>query len=305
MGSGSSALLPATGFGLVTLIFAVTQPLVLAGLPFVLLIVAYGPQSGKSAAAAVVVITLALVGNRSGVWWFERSWPLLVGGSFVWTVGWRPRWSFTAQALAALGLATAAVTIFMAARPGAWLDLDASMAARATRATAAASGLLGDRADDAVRAVMDTVAALQVAVFPAMLGLSTISALGLAVIVRGWLGGEPGRAIEPLRNFNFNDHLVWIWLIGLALIVAPIGEIAARVGSNAVLFMGLLYVVRGAAVLLSLVGGISVIMGLVGGLVALLIYPLLALLLLVALVVGLGDTWLNIRGRLKSQESDL
>ena len=147
---------------------------------------------------------------------------------------------------------------------------------------------------------MQEVAVLQVAVFPALLGLSSLGALGIAVSVHGWLAGGAGERFEPLREFRFNDHLVWIWLVGLVMIVAPVGEVGARIGGNAVFFMGLLYILRGAAVLLSLIGGISVMMGVVGGVIALLIYPLLVLLLAVSLLVGLGDTWLNVRGRLKT-----
>ena len=292
------------GFVLITLAFAVTQPFVLVGFPLALLLVAQGRPSGKATAVTVVIVILGVLGTRSGIWWFERGWALLIGGSFVWFVALRPTWSFLAQALGALALGTAVAGMVLMGSPGAWIDLDAEMASRAASAAAAATTILGEGADARLAELVQKVTALQVNVFPALLGLSSIGALGLAVTMRGWLDKGLSRVFEPLRNFRFNDHLVWIWLAGLALILAPIGDIAARVGSNAVLFMGLLYVVRGAAVILSLVGGISVVMGVVGGVIVLLIYPLFAFLLMLTLLVGLGDTWLNVRSRVRANKDD-
>ncbi|HSG82829.1 MAG TPA: hypothetical protein VLC48_11290, partial [Gemmatimonadota bacterium] len=74
--------------------------------------------------------------------------------------------------------------------------------------------------------------------------------------------------------------------------------------SNAVFFMGALYVLRGLAVLLSLVGGISVAAAVLAGAVAVLISPILALALCAMLVVGLGDTWLNVRDRIRVGEEE-
>ena len=135
-----------------------------------------------------------------------------------------------------------------------------------------------------------------------MLGVSSLGGLGVAVAVRNWLAGDTGKVFGRVRNFRFNDHLVWAWLLGVVLILAPIGHIADRIGGNAVFFMGALYVLRGMAVLLSRVGGIPVAAGIFGGLVALLLYPILALLLAVMLIVGLGDTWLNVRSRLSPRD---
>lgn len=289
------------GFGVVALAFAVTQPLILIGVPLVVLLGAYGPRSMGMAIVVGVVVAMAALGQRSGLWWFERGWPLLLAGTYVLTAASRPSWSFSARALAALGIAVTAVSLIFLASPGAWREVDGSMAARANQAAAAATQLLGGRADGSVRALVARIASLQTALFPALVGLSSLGALGVAVSVRRRLTGFVGREVGGLRGFSFNDHLVWLWLLGLALIVAPAGGIAERIGGNAVVFMGMLYVVRGVAVLLSLVGGISVMAGVVGAVLAVLIYPILALFLGIALIVGLSDTWLNVRGRVKAR----
>ncbi len=304
MSGRRSELVHAVGFGLITLAFAVSQPFVLLGLPLALFLVAWGPRNAWTAALVGGVLAMSFLGDRTGVWWFERGWPLLVAGMYLWASAWRPPWTFSTRALAALGMATVAAAAICVASPMVWLELDASMAERIAEASRALMTLLGDRADETVSSVMRTVVRLQVAVFPAMLGVSSLAALGAAVSLRSWIAGEAGRAFGSLRNFRFNDHLIWLWLLGLVLLLAPLGEIASRIGGNAVLFMGALYVVRGLAVVLSLVGGISMVAGVVGGVVAVLISPILALAMSAMLVIGLGDTWLNLRERARAREEE-
>lgn len=301
MSRGRGDLARLAGFGLVTLALSVTPPLVLVGLPLALMLVAFGPRSMTAALMVGIAVTAAALGDRAGLWWFERGWALLLGGSFVWISDWKSDWGFAAKALAAVWLAATVAALIFVARPAAWLDVNVLITGRANEAAASAVRLLGDRADDTVLALVRRIVALQVAVFPALIGVSSLAALGVVGTVHGWLGGGRTRFGE-LRNFRFNDHLVWVWLIGLALILAPIGGVADRVGGNAVLFMGALYVVRGAAVVLSLVGGISLTVGILGGLVAVLIYPILALLTGAMLIVGLGDTWLNVRARFRARD---
>jgi hypothetical protein len=302
---GRIGLAQAVGFGLISLAFAVTQPFLLLGLPLALFLIAWGPRNAWTAAVVGGVLALSYLGERTGLWWFERGWPLLVAGMFLWASSWRPTWTFSARALAALGMATAAATAICVASPMVWLELDASMAERIAQASRALMTLLGDRADETVSSVMQAVVKFQIAVFPAMLGVSSLAALGAAVSLRGWIAGEAGLAYGSLKNFRFNDQLIWLWLLGLVLLLAPLGEIASRVGGNAVFFMGALYVVRGLAVVLFLVGGISIFAAVVGGTVALLISPILALALSAMLVIGLGDTWLNLRERVRASDVEL
>ncbi len=301
MSSGRGQVGRILGFSAITIVFAVVQPFLLVGVPLALLLIAHGPHGVRSGIIATAILVMAFLGDRSGLWWFERGWALVLAGMFVWTVGWRPTWSFSAQALAALGLTIVAAAMILAISPSVWLDVDALMTARAGQSAQTAAEIVGTSANDMVQTIMQRVVAFQVLVFPALLGVSSIGALGLAVLARAWLRGDTRPVFGMLRSFRFNDHLVWLWLLGLILILAPVGPIAERVGGNAVFFMGALYVLRGMAVLLSLVGGISVMAGVLGGLVAVLVYPILALLLSVTLIVGLGDTWLNVRSRVNRE----
>ncbi|HSG82263.1 MAG TPA: hypothetical protein VLC48_08440, partial [Gemmatimonadota bacterium] len=214
MKSRRSQLARAAGFAAITLAFAVTQPLVLIGIPLALFLVAWGPRVAWTAATVGAILALSFLGERTGVWWFERGWPLLAAGMYLWISAWRPDWSFIARALGALATAATAATVICLASPAVWLELDASMAQRAVQASGAAMNLLGQRADDTLGTLMRKVAAFQTAVFPALLGVSTLGALGLAVSLRGWLAGDASSAFGRLRNFRFNDQLVWLWLTG-------------------------------------------------------------------------------------------
>ena len=70
-----------------------------------------------------------------------------------------------------------------------------------------------------------------------------------------------------------------------------------RTGWNAVAFMGALYALRGAAVV-AFFGGGQTLFGLLALAVALILVA--PVVLTGALVIGLGDTWLDLRGRARA-----
>ena len=134
-------------------------------------------------------------------------------------------------------------------------------------------------------------------VFPALLGLSSMAALGVAWWVYVRLSSGSDQGVGPLRDFRFNDHLVWVFIAGVVLLLTPWEDILARVGANTVVFMGALYALRGAAVILFLSGGLS-LFGYVMLIFGLIFLP--PLVLTGAMVIGIGDTWLDVRRRLRS-----
>jgi hypothetical protein len=85
------------------------------------------------------------------------------------------------------------------------------------------------------------------------------------------------------------------------LAVSPLGEGAARAGYNLLLFMSALYALRGLAVFVFLARGAPTATSIVlGALATLLFYPVV---FTAALLVGLGDTWLDVRGRVVAAAS--
>ena len=141
------------------------------------------------------------------------------------------------------------------------------------------------------------VAQLQAELFPALVALQTLAGLALAAWLLSSFRGhrDPRLTLRPWREFRFNDQLVWLLIAGLALVLLPLGDGAARLGYNAIFFMAVLYALRGVGVFLFVsVGASKLVMLIFGALAAIFLYPLI---LSAAILLGLGDTWLDVRGR--------
>jgi hypothetical protein len=251
------------------------------------------------AGLALGMLGLTTIGGPLGQ--ISRAWALLLGGAFVLVAVWRPGWGVLPRALAAVGAAAAAGGLWVGLSGG-WQPLDTrvreelvAMADRtfeAARQASPESPWVGDLAEAARQ-----MAELQANLFPGLLALQSLAALGLA----SWLVARFRRreadpfTVHPWREFRFNDQLVWLLIVGLALMLLPVGAIATRLGYNAVVFMAALYALRGVGVFLFLsVGASSLFMIVFGTLAAVFLYPLI---LGAAILIGLGDTWLDVRGR--------
>ena len=151
-------------------------------------------------------------------------------------------------------------------------------------------------AEAVLRTMYETMDA-QARLFPALAALGSLAGLGVSwwMYRQVALGEDAG--LRPLREFRFNDHLIWLFIAGLALVLVDAGDAAARAGSNVVTFMGALYVLRGAGVV-AFFGGGQTFFGLVMLVMALLFAA--PVVMAGALVVGLGDTWLDLRGRARA-----
>ena len=154
----------------------------------------------------------------------------------------------------------------------------------------------GDAISPALATAIHETARAQANVFPALMAIASMAGLAVAWWLYVRLRGGGDQAIGPVKHFRFNDHLVWLLIAGLLLLVTRWGDAVARAGSNAVVFMGALYALRGSAVFMFISGGLSVF-----GYVMLAIALVLAapVVLGVAMVVGIGDTWFDVRARLR------
>jgi hypothetical protein len=166
------------------------------------------------------------------------------------------------------------------------------------------------KASDAPR---DTERQLQVLsdagvkVFPALLALESLAALALAWATYHRLGrARLGARLAPLREFRFNDQLVWGLIVGLTIMFLPTLSAFRTAGSNLLVFFGALYTLRGLGVLAWFLAPGAMLGGLTVGFAMLLpIWPALnviavlgfMLLLIAALGLGLGDTWADWRRR--------
>ena len=272
---------------------------VLVAFPFLALTMVLGLRRLPAAVAAIFAVFVAVgIPARGGVWYFERGWAVVLAGWFVvLTMRW-PRSRFFPRALAAVAATTALVGLLLIVRPGAWSMVDWVITEALMRTASFVAQMLIENDPEAYSAADLNTAYERTAqfgrLFPALLGLSSLSGLAVAWWAYVRLSSGSGLGLGPLRDFRFNDHLVWLLLIGLALLVFGAGEGWTSGGGNAVVFMGGLYAMRGAAVLLFLSGGVTglgFLFFLVG---TLFLWPVL---IPGALLLGVGDTWLDLRSR--------
>lgn len=125
--------------------------------------------------------------------------------------------------------------------------------------------------------------------------------IGLSGLLTAWrwyhiLAAAPvGSPPPPFREFAFSDHVVWVLVAGLAGVVAQFqGGVpdAALWPANLLLFSGVLYATRGAAVVRWRTGAWSGPVLLVAAIAVLFLWPFLFTALF---GIGLADTWLDFR----------
>jgi hypothetical protein len=137
-------------------------------------------------------------------------------------------------------------------------------------------------------------AALQAKLYPAMLALASLAALGVAWWAFGRIAQNERSPLAPLREFRFRDELVWLLIIGLVLLALPLNALTTRLGENLLTFMAVLYALRGAAVLVVISGAPGPLGMLLGAVLVVFLYPIV---MAATFLVGLSDTWLDIRAR--------
>jgi hypothetical protein len=289
----------AVGLLAVVFSFSVLRPAVLLAVPTLLLLLVRRQRGGAIFAVAVLATLVLIAGARDSAWFAERAWSLVVAGGFVALTLSVPDWRWSSRAISSVLAAFAIGAVYFLVRDGAWGALDWTISSGvmvSVTTTLDALALLrdGQPMSPAFVATMYEMAEAQASVFPALLGIASMAALGVAWWLTGRLAGAADRGIGTAASFRFNDHLVWIMIGGLVLVVARWGDAVSRIGANAVVFMGALYALRGAGIVMFLSGGLSVAA-----------YVLLAMGLLLAapavlgaaILIGIGDTWLDVRSR--------
>lgn len=281
------------GLTLAVLTFSTVHPGLLVLVPLGLLLLALPPRRPHLVALGLLLVSLAAFGARDMLWYAERGWVLLLGAWFVGLMAAWPGRRFLPRGLAAVGAAAgSAVLVFVVRREG-WHQIDWTLGRAFRQEAATLSAELGGAGVANASEVMTRAADLQAHLYPALLGLGSLAALGMAWwIFRRLAAGES--PLLPLREFRFRDDLVWVLIAGLGLVVLPLGEAALRTGSNVATFMAALYALRGAGVLLALVGTPGPVAWVLAVLTTLLLYPVV---MSMVVLIGLTDTWLDLRTR--------
>ena len=136
--------------------------------------------------------------------------------------------------------------------------------------------------------------------FPALLLLQTMAALGIAWSLYHRLNrSRIGPPLAPIRQFRFNDQLVWGLVVGLAIAFPERLASVRGLGVNLLVFFGVLYALRGLGVFVWFVSQLGPALALLVG-VLLVLTPLVGSVAVVGvlsmmLVLGLGDTWMDWR----------
>lgn len=283
-----------------TLMFSVFGPLVLVLIPFACLVFSSPAKRALPVMAGALGMVVALAGvTRSGLWYVERGWTIILGGCFAAvTLRW-PERKFLPRALLALAISGAGAWAALGLSPRRWAIIDGMVAARLRDGVSTSLEALrvlrdGTPLPGTVITTVFQAAEWQSNLFPAMLGLSSLAALGTAWWIYVRLVRGSGEGLGELRDFRFDDQLVWLLVAGAALFIVQPDGAAGRVGLNLLAFMGALYALRGAGVAVTLTRGVSALGWVLLALAFLLLAPFL---FAAALLIGLSDTWMDIRAR--------
>jgi hypothetical protein len=246
--------------------------------------------------------------------WMARGWVLLLAASFGAVSLWSTATAFFVRSLAAIGLAAAIGFTIALASPGGVSRVKHAVGDELTRrsgesieslhqvtgtarwaAWASKSAMLdevAERSENELRAAPEHAANL----LPALLALESLAALGLAWALYHRLSPvRVGPPLGPLKEFRFNDQLVWGLAVGGTLYLLPPFVEGKNAGLNFLLFFGALYLTRGLGVMAWMSRGRMLFVAVV--LMALLAPPILGVL---AIGLGLGDTWLDWRRRART-----
>jgi hypothetical protein len=281
---------------------SIVRPSVLVAVPLLVLIGMGGVRGGATFVATVLGMLVVLFGPRDGFWYAERAWALVAGGVFAACSMARPAWSLTSRALTSVGGAVLAFAGLLAVRTDAWATVDWTVSDRLMAGFATWLDALtvlrdGQAPSPAlVSAIYRTVEA-QASVFPALLAIETVAALGATWWLYVRIVHRTDDGLGPLARFRFNDHLVWLMIGGLALVTGWASEGVTRIGANIAVFMAALYAVRGLAVGVAVGGGLSLL-----GTTMIVLGMLFAAPAVIgfAVLLGVADTWLDLRERARS-----
>jgi hypothetical protein len=266
------------------------------------------------AALAGLLLAIPASPGREAYTDLARSWGVLVAGALglVCILGWRRQ--FLGRALAAVGIAALIAVIGMSFAPHAAARIEEVFAtdfqlrnsalltksvfgfpgvnlAPAAREWAASRALELQRASGTFAAPL----------YPALLALESLAACALAWgLYHRMSRARLGAALAPFRFFRFSDELIWALVAGMTFTVLPALDALRIVGANLVVFFGALYALRGFGVIAWFYPQPTLGAQLAAGAVAVVLLPVS---LPLAIGLGVTDTWIDWRRRVRTANS--
>lgn len=311
-------LLPQVPLG--DVIFPVQQTLLLF-VPALAVCSLIGWKAGGRAALAVIWIALSVwmliqPAGQAGTGYSEmaRAWSIVLAASFGLVSLFSSTTAFFVRGMSAVGIALAVGLAIALSTPSGIARVQHAGGEEFMRRAAAslnqfqqkwdteqwknltARAPLLQAADDWAADIEREIPKHTTPLLPALLALESLAALGLAWGVYNRLSAvKIGPAMGPLTEFRFSDQIIWALAVGLTLSMLPAFGEGRNAGFNLLLFFGALYAVRGLGVLAWILKGRYLFI-----IVLSLIPQGIFLLGVLALALGLGDTWLDLRRRAKA-----
>ena len=281
-----------------------------------------GWKNGGRISLAVIWVTLAAfllasaVGPPDGQYnWLARGWTLLLAASFGLVSVIVATEAFFPRALSALALATSLGFALVLVSPGGPTRVLNTMAGEYNRRNDQSIASLREvssqpgwkevvakspslqRLTEESEAQLAAIPAWSTILLPALLALESLAALGLGWALYHRMSKVAiGPQLGKIRDFRFNDQLVWGVAVGASIYLLPAFAEGKNAGLNLLLFFGVLYVLRGIGILAWMSRGRMLTYLLVA--LAIFAWPLVTAL---AFGLGLGDTWLDLRARAKAK----
>jgi hypothetical protein len=280
-----------------------------------------GWQKGGSSAlalawAALAGLLLAIPATQGSEAYTDlaRSWGVLVAGALglVCILGWRRQ--FLGRALAAVGIAALIAMIGMAFAPHAASRIEGVFAREFELRNTAALARWAEwfpgvsfapaARDWAARRAIELQSAsgsFAAPLYPALLALESLAACALAWgLYHRMSRARLGAAMAPFRFFRFSDELIWALVAGMTITVLPALDALRAVGANLVVFFGALYALRGFGVIAWFYPQPTLLAQFAASAVAVVLLPVS-----LPLAVGLGvtDTWIDWRRRVRTANS--
>jgi hypothetical protein len=242
-----------------------------------------------------------------------RGWAILLAASFGLVSLWSVATPFFVRGLAAVGISTAVGFLIALAAPSGIARFQHAAGEEFTRRVTStierihqsmdtpewkqlAAKMPGldtwnDESESVMRSMPDRAASL----LPALLAVESLAALALAWGLYQRLSPiKIGPQLSPLTEFRFNDQLIWGAAVGATLCLPAFAD-GRTVGLNLLVFFGTLYLIRGLGVLAWIARGRYAVI------IVLSLIPQVCIMLgVLALGLGLGDTWLDIRRRARA-----
>lgn len=244
----------------------------------------------------------------------SRGWTLIFAASFTLVAVVRPRLGFFSTALSTTAVSFSAAALLLSLTAGGWERVQRSANDEANRRLGDIAARHDARmqspeweeivqrfpsASDVMQQTtlqLPRLAALSFPVAPALLALESLAMLALTWALFQRSSRTPiGEPLAMLGSFRFNDLLIWGVVAGITLFLLPGTADVRSLGMNLMVFFGALYALRGLGVLSGVIApGRRTPALLVVAVV--LAWPVFGVF---ALGLGLADTWIDWRGRIR------